>query len=80
MMALTKTQRQAVEAQGARVLVSAGAGSGKTRVLVERFAHLVEQQGIGPEQILAFRSRRTSAAPWAPDRPDRRPRPPGPRG
>ena len=54
MMALTKTQRQAVEAQGARVLVSAGAGSGKTRVLVERFAHLVEQRGIGPEQILAL--------------------------
>ena len=54
MMALTKTQRQAVEAQGARVLVSAGAGSGKTRVLVERFAHLVEQQGIRPEQILAL--------------------------
>jgi ATP-dependent helicase/nuclease subunit A len=54
MIQLTKTQRQAVEAQGERVLVSAGAGSGKTRVLVERFAHLVEHRGISPEQILAL--------------------------
>ncbi|HEU4964476.1 MAG TPA: UvrD-helicase domain-containing protein [Bacilli bacterium] len=54
MKELTDSQRQAVEAQGERILVSAGAGSGKTRVLVERFAYLVEQQGLSQERILAL--------------------------
>ncbi|WP_198299812.1 UvrD-helicase domain-containing protein [Tumebacillus avium] len=54
MIELTKMQQQAVEAKGERILVSAGAGSGKTRVLVERFAHLVEQHGCPPEKIAAL--------------------------
>ncbi|MBN1688753.1 MAG: UvrD-helicase domain-containing protein [Candidatus Omnitrophica bacterium] len=40
-MKLTKTQEKAVKSTGGNVLVSAGAGTGKTTVLVERFLHFV---------------------------------------
>jgi len=42
MMDWTTAQREAIESRGQRILVSAGAGSGKTRVLVERFLKLLE--------------------------------------
>lgn len=51
---LSKTQREAVEAVGKNVCLSAGAGSGKTRVLVERFLYLVTHYGVSPTQILAI--------------------------
>ncbi|MGC8882207.1 MAG: UvrD-helicase domain-containing protein [Bryobacteraceae bacterium] len=50
---LNKPQRDAVERTGQDVCVIAGPGSGKTRVLVERFAWLVER-GVEPEKILAI--------------------------
>ncbi|MDD5226556.1 MAG: UvrD-helicase domain-containing protein, partial [Candidatus Omnitrophica bacterium] len=40
-MTLTKAQKKAVQTAGKNILVSAGAGTGKTRVLVERILHLL---------------------------------------
>ena len=53
-MQLSEAQRLAVETVGKNVCVSAAAGSGKTRVLVERFLHLVTQHQILPTEILAI--------------------------
>ena len=52
-MDLSKQQRAAVEHHGSPALVVAGAGSGKTRTLTAKFAHLIEQ-GYDPERILAI--------------------------
>ena len=50
---LNDAQRQAVTAEVKNLLVLAGAGSGKTRVLVHRIAWLVEAEGISPYSIMA---------------------------
>jgi len=51
---LSDDQRRAVERIGQDVCVVAGPGSGKTRVLTERFAWLVETHGVDPAAILAI--------------------------
>ena len=53
-MKLSDDQRRAVERSGQNVCVVAGPGSGKTRVLTERFAWLVESKAVDPARILAI--------------------------
>lgn len=53
-MKLNPSQQQAVQAAGQNVLVSAGAGTGKTRVLVERFLDLVLNRKVLVTEILAL--------------------------
>ncbi|MDZ7308845.1 MAG: UvrD-helicase domain-containing protein, partial [candidate division KSB1 bacterium] len=53
LQALNEEQRRAVQAELGPVLVLAGPGSGKTRVLTHRVAWLVLERDIPPRQILA---------------------------
>ena len=50
---LNEAQRKVVGSPPANLLVLAGAGSGKTRVLVHRIAWLVQEENISPHSILA---------------------------
>jgi ATP-dependent exoDNAse (exonuclease V) beta subunit len=50
----TPEQRAAIEARGAEVLVEAGAGTGKTGVIVDRYCRLACERGVSPDAILAF--------------------------
>ena len=50
---LNDAQRQAVTAPVQNLLVLAGAGSGKTRVLVHRIAWLIQTEGMSPYSIMA---------------------------
>jgi DNA helicase-2/ATP-dependent DNA helicase PcrA len=54
MMNLNEAQRSAVEAEDGPSLILAGAGSGKTRVIVERVVWLIEERGVDPRNILAL--------------------------
>ena len=51
---LTEPQRRAVLHRGGPLLIVAGAGSGKTRVLTRRIAHLIASRDAAPWQILAI--------------------------
>ena len=51
---LNPAQLEAVVAEPGPILVVAGAGSGKTRVLTHRIAHLVDEHGAAPSSVLAI--------------------------
>jgi DNA helicase-2/ATP-dependent DNA helicase PcrA len=50
---LNPEQREAVLHSGSPLLVVAGAGSGKTRVITHKIAHLVLEKGLAPQQVAA---------------------------
>ena len=51
-MILDKKQKEIVESDSKDILVIAGAGSGKTRVLVERVRHLIEVKKVEPQELI----------------------------
>jgi DNA helicase-2/ATP-dependent DNA helicase PcrA len=51
---LNRNQLAAVQADTGPVLIIAGAGTGKTRVLTTRIAYLIEQKNFDPRRILAI--------------------------
>ena len=58
---LNQQQKKAAETSSNQALVLAGAGSGKTRVLIERIAYLIEEKKVSPYEIMAFTFTRKAA-------------------
>ncbi len=58
----TPEQAAAIEATARSVMVEAGAGSGKTGVMVDRYCRLVCEKGLSPDTILAFTFTEKAAA------------------
>src|SRR6478735_4572289 len=52
--ALNERQREAVVSDEKRLLVLAGAGSGKTKTLLQKLVYLIEEKNVSPSGILAI--------------------------
>ena len=61
-MALTSEQLEAVRRYDENICVIAGAGTGKTRVLVERYLRLLDEGGLEPHQLAAITFTEKAAA------------------
>ena len=61
MNSFTAEQQAAIETLDCNLLVKAGAGAGKTRVLVERYIHILATGAAGPEGIVAITFTRKAA-------------------
>ena len=51
---LNEKQREAVVSESKRLLVLAGAGSGKTKTLLQKLIYLIEEKNVNPSNILAI--------------------------
>lgn len=51
---LNERQKEAVISENKRLLVLAGAGSGKTKTLLQKLIYLIEEKGVNPSNILAI--------------------------
>jgi len=50
----SEQQRQVIDADDSRLVVTAAAGAGKTRVLVARYLRHVQSEGLRPDQLLTI--------------------------